>query len=128
MNQYILDFEQEQVSIEQYLQYAHPQFEYAVSSMMSKGALKQVVLFERDTRFKNYPEIAKARELISAHYNALLEAVWNNHPQQGDWHYAEAEGMWVKCEVNSTGERTIFVASHPHPQALVGFSYTLKGE
>lgn len=123
------DISQDQISIEQYAKYPQPQFEIAVANLMAMRSMKQLVLFEWERRYvRDTPEIAEARRILEATHHRLLLDVWNTHPNQGDWHYAEAEGMWVKCEVNGTGERTIFVASHPHPQALVGFSYTLKGE
>jgi|GEM_PF-2557363 len=117
----------EQITIEAYLGYQHPYFEFAVTNLMSMRSLKQVILFEWQIRLTHNPELAKARDIITADNTAQLEAVWQACPHYHEWVHAEQEDMYVKCTVVD-GHRTITVATEPHPQPLVAFVYTLKGK
>lgn len=120
-----------EITIEEFLQFAEPQFEFAVFNLMAMRSMKQIVLFEEQHRYtRNTPELAEARRILESAHRRLLLDVWNTHPEQGAYVWAEREGMWVKCEILMDGTREIVVVSDTNPTPLVSFRYTLpaKGE
>lgn len=119
--------DQVEITIEAYLGFPYPCFEYAVTNLMSMRSMKQVILFEYSQRFTHNPEIAKARDIITSDNTAQLEAVWKSCPEYHEWIHAQNEGMYVKCTFVD-GQRTITVATDTNPVPMVAFVYTLKGQ
>ena len=120
-----------EITIEEFLQYPDPQFEFAVFNLMAMRSMKQIVLFDQQHRHKwNTPELKLAREILQENHRKLLLDVWHTHPEPGAYVWAEREGMWVKCETLMDGTREIVVASDTNPTPMVAFRYILpmKGE
>ena len=118
-----------EITIEEFLQYPEPQFEFAVFNLMAMRSMKQIVLFDQTHRYKrNTPELAEARLILESAHRKLLLDVWNTHPEHGAYVWAEREGMWVKCETLMDGTREIVVASDTNPTPMVAFRYTLPAK